>query len=304
MSNQKIATYFTNLEPMGYPFNKEPYAKAYQYLTQKIEELNAELFFVRGMDSYQGAGRFSHSWKFVDGKLVETGALTADVLYDKSNGGTHFPRETGLKIVNPAAINEVCENKQKTYELFPEMSPQTFFLSNVEELLQLKTIFRGKFVLKPHNGDEGNGVLITDDWDQVLSREWDFPLLLQEFLDSSVGIPGVVDSTHDLRLVYIEDELVDAFVRTPAEGKLVCNYSQGGAIQVLELSKVPQSALEFGEVVHSKLRHLAAKSVVSIDMCHTATGWKLIELNDKSGLPTEEDRYHFIDKLAAFLVGF
>jgi hypothetical protein len=122
---KKIAVFFSSSNPLGYPLNKKDYLTAYRELSEEVTALGAEFYVVRGQDSYLGEGSFSNSWQFDGEHVRESGAVVIDALYDKGS----FVPDDSLPTLNSRAVNEICTDKWKTYQAFPEFCPRTILVS-------------------------------------------------------------------------------------------------------------------------------------------------------------------------------
>ena len=300
----KIAVFFLDPLARDYPLDKKEYWISYQELAAEIENLGGEFFVVRGQKTFLGNGKFSKSWQFKNGNLVETGEISVDKIYDKSIDGVEFRGDGRTPILNPKFVNDVCTNKFLTAEIFPEFCPQTFLAKNETEFLEnLKKIRTKKKVAKPVDGDEGKNVFIGDD--EFLKKcPRKFPILLQEFLDSSDGIPGIFRGLHDFRVVAANGEIIFSFFRTPAAGSLISNFSRGGRINFFDKKKIPPEIFPILKKIDEKFAPHGDR-VFGADFVFTKNGPKIIELNSRVGL--QQNSRHpsvkfFKKKLAEILV--
>ena len=157
---------------------------------------------------------------------------------------------------------------------------------------------------KPPVGACGRGVVIAPRG-ELPAQVTEYPLLVQAFIDTSRGIPGLVESTHDLRVVVVGGIVALACVRTPPEGSLVANLDRGGSIRLLDVEGLPSDVFAIVEEVDHSLSRFPER-VYSIDMgLHEEREWKIIELNAPPGMPWPEwgeEAFHYYDVLAAHLV--
>ncbi len=281
---KKIGVFFDAPGYHEYPFDIEEYVVAYDELATEFARQGGQFFIVRGQDTFLGNNRFSRGWRFGNAEFeaVEE-PITLDVIYDKG----HFVSDGASAVLNDRELDDLCVDKWKTCQRFPEYSPHTELVHDEKELrAALKKFPEDRIVFKPKDGEEGKGVIIGSAAD-ILAAESQFPALVQEFIDTSGGIPGIADGLHDLRLHSICGEMVLAFVRTPAEGKLVANVSQGGTETEVPADKVPADVMKIFRDIDSRLSHYP-KRVFCVDLGRGHDGvWKLIELNSKPGLSAD-----------------
>ncbi len=294
---KKIAVFFRKPGAKDYPFTKKGYLEAYQELDKQIRKRGAELYITRDNSTYLGNGKFTKSWQFKENKIVETGEITADHIYDKGE----FQSDEKVPVLNNKFINEVCTDKWKTYQLFKDFCPVTFLVQNENELTEaLKNIPSDKKVIKPLDGEEGRGVFIGNDT-YIKSCEYKFPLLAQEFLDTSSGIPNVYIGMHDLRVVFMNGEIIYAFYRTPPEGALIANLAQGGSLKVIAKKDIPAEIFEITKIIQKNFKN---DYCFGVDIGFVNGKPKIIELNSRVALfsPKRGEEFQmFIEKLAELL---
>lgn len=271
---KKVAVFFKESWINDYPFTKEEYLESYKELDTEIKNLWAEFFIVRDNSTYLGNWNFSNSWKFKNWEIIENWEITIDVIYDK----WEFNTDDTIPVLNNKFVNEVCTDKHKTYEMFTEFCPKTLLVNNEEEFdAALSTIDGDMKVIKPLDGEEWNGVYI---WNSEYLKwcEYIYPLLVQEFLDTSDGIPGIYKWIHDLRLVYINWEIIFSFYRTPPVGTLLANISQWGGVGLIEPKDLPKTVLDISNVVKEKFDW---DYCFGIDIGFVKWKPKIIELNSR-----------------------
>ncbi|MBU0660968.1 ATP-grasp domain-containing protein [Patescibacteria group bacterium] len=297
---KKIAVFFDLAGKLDYPLNKEEYLESYQELAKQVEARGAKFFIVRQHDSYKGNGVFSNSWQFKDGEVVETGEVVIDTLFDK--GARLFPSDGSMTILNNDFVNSVCVDKWKTYELFKQYCPKTIKVENQEELVAAVSEFDGDIkVVKAIWGEGGHDVHIGST-EHVLAQSYEFPVIVQEFIDTSEGIPGVYDGMHDLRIVLINGEIIYSFYRVPQEGEYRANVAQGGELRVIETDKIPMSVYPIIEEIK---KVFDTTYYVGVDIVFLAGKPFIMELNSRVGLfsPARGEVFQtFIERIADMLV--
>ena len=308
---KKIAVFFDQPDFDDYPFDEEEYYKAYHEFAAIIAEKGGAFFITRGDATYLGGMRFRSGWRWSGEQFEKTDEeFQVDVIYDKSKSALTppFRFESETKVLNPNPIVEICNDKFKTHTLFEEISPQITLALDDKQLKKAVRETPGKkMVMKPLNQEGGEGVVIGDA-DKLKSTDKDFPVLVQEFIDTSGGIPKVtgIDSHHDFRMVVIDGEIIQCFARTPPEGSLTANVAQGGESHEIPLAKIPAGARELAEKIDEKF--VSYRRVYSIDVGFDENGTpKLIELNSQPGLFSQERGKQFAEfqkKLADVLLGF
>jgi len=274
---KRIAVFFKHPNIKDYPFTKREYWNSYRELDSEIQKAGGEFYIVRDNSTYLGNGEFSKSWQFKNDDLIETGRIKVDKIYDKGE----FETDGKVDVLNNEFINEVCTNKYKTYQLFEEFCPKTFLVKNENEFLEaLKYLRDEKKVIKPIDGEEGCDVFIGDD-EYLKNCKYKFPMLVQEFLDTSDGIPGIYKGIHDLRLVFINGEIIYSFYRTPPAGKLLANVAQGGKLILIPKEKIPNQVFKISEIIKKNFQN---DYCFGVDIGFVKGEPKIIELNSRVGL--------------------
>ncbi len=296
-----IAVFFEHPGVLDYPFDSARYLNSHIELAAEVEALGGEYRIVRHLDSYEGKGRFARSWRFRDGGVVDNGPLQADVIFDK---GCFTPDDFD-PVFNCRAVNRICTDKWETYGLFEAQSPFSILVRSKADLpAALARVPTDLKVIKPVSGLQGEGVRIGTPADLMVNGI-DMPVIVQEFLDSSGGIPGLVDGVHDFRITLLNGEVICALVRQPPPGQLVAAISRGATMSVIERSSIPQSLLDMAMRVDRRFEGYGQR-LYSVDMAMTPDGPRIIELNSRVALrenKTHPDFRRLKQLLARVLVG-
>lgn len=297
-----IATFFDDPEYHDYPFDSGNYYEdSYIELGLILERKGARAYIVRDQQTYLGNNIFDGGWVFDDGDFKRTEErITADLIYDKG----HFQPDAQAKTLNVKEFDDICTDKYNTYKAFPELFVPTYLARDEEELCTaIENIASHKAVTKPVSDEGGNGILVGDP-EELKDRMRRFPCIVQEFMDTSQGIPGLVDGLHDFRMVTFQGEIVGANIRQPKPGSYLANIAKGGSIFDVALEKIPQEARGIFEKVDTILARFP-KRHYALDVCRRANGdWKMIELNARPGLPerTEMGFSVFMERLSDLLI--
>ncbi len=299
---KKIAVFFNTPGYDSYPFNDRIYVDAYHELAEIVDGLHGQLIIVRGQRSYMHDMTFSASWAYWKGHFSrEDRPVKVDLIFNRSN----FVCDETDTVVNHPDLEEICTDKVKTYHHFAHLSCKTAIVWKRAELAgAIESIPSPLVVAKPVDAEGGKGVFIGPK-DEVHGKIKDFPYILQEFLETSGGIPGIAKGRHDFRMIGIEGEIAAANVREPKEGSYLSNVSQGGIQTFVPLANIPPEAREFFQAVDHELQRFK-KRLFSVDVGRDPHGnWKLIELNSKPGmLPSSlfPEARQFLERTARLLV--
>lgn len=298
---KRIAVFFDAPGFDDYPFDDPEFRQNYHDIAAGLAERGVQFCVARSRDAYLGGTRFSRGWVFSNGAFEPSdGELTADLIWNKE----HFVGDAGIRILNDPAFETLCNDKWRTYTLFPTISPRTDFAKTREELREIlagRTV--EKVVIKPYDGERGLGIYIGPPSNAPIDT-LSVPCIVQEFIDTSAGIPDLVEGHHDFRVIMIGNRVGAAYIRTPPTGSLVANVAQGGKEIPVPLDRIPADALALCKTVDTALQ-LYPDRCYSTDIGRETSGrWLIIELNAKPGPPKPDgsERYRaFIDMLCDYL---
>ena len=260
----------------------------------------------RGPETYKGSGRFVAVLTFNSNRdLIEYGDVKADLVFDKGDRST-FPVDGVLKI-NDIEVDRICNDKLLTAGLFKKYSPVTLAVKTYSSLpSMLKRIASKSIVFKPVDGFGGEGIIIGSAvhiLNSVGPESKFFPAVVQEFIDTSGGLPDITSGVHDLRVIIINGEIEQASIRKPPKGKLIANIKRGGNIQQISTGLLPDKAIELVKVVDNHMKNFGNR-IYSVDMVYDGSYFKLLELNSRPGWPPRSsgaEAESFVDALANLL---
>lgn len=237
---------------------------------------------------------FPRSWTYSDKKWekIET-PIAPDAIFDKVSGKYDYSLfdlkisiSKKIAVVNSPLFRTAFDNKFSQYLCFSEFMPATLLAENRAQFLEsLHNISTEKTVVKEVYGSGGKQVIIKEK--KILKKMADafnYPVILQEFIETS-GVPGMIKNgaVADLRLVYVEEDLVYALSRVAKEGSLHTNFHQGAHAVFVPLEKIPASCLKAAKKIQQKLSFFKSKNY-SLDFMFTKDGHPIfIEMNTTPG---------------------
>ena len=297
-----VAVFFDLPLAEDYPLDIEEYRVSYRQLGQMVAERGGCLYVVRSQSTFVGGNTFSQAWAF-DGDWFThvPGPVTVGLVWNKGL----FAGDATTNVINDPELDRIATDKWETQRLFPDLHPQTRLIrSEADWAKGLAELTSRILVVKPVDGEEGKGVMIRQR-EEIARTPPPFPSILQEFLDTSGGIPGLIGGMHDFRIVMLAGEVALAYIRTPPPGERTANVARGGQEIGVALKDIPAGALELAMAVDAKLTRFSRR-IYTIDMGLNERGrWVLFELNTKPGLtPSEKGECYrvFNGKLADFLL--
>lgn len=299
-----IAFYIRNLDAHKLPFSsRDLYYYSYQEYLLAMKRAGAQAFFVTGNDSYQGNGRFKQAWS-IDAvsevaNFTPVGEIQADIVFDKGGfEGDDVP------VVTDKKLHALLDSKALIYEKFGKYQPASILCHTAEEVVKaMASLKTDMAVIKNPIGSSGKQVYIGLRIELTVPANETYPLLVQEFVDMSEGVPGIAPGVHDLRLLMTGSTVIGATLRQPAPGRLHANVSQGGTEQLLSVDQIPDEVKAIALDIDSQLEDLPR--YYAIDFAKGKQGWVLIELNNKPGLFRESTgplARVFMDKVARYVV--
>lgn len=252
-----------------------------------------DMYIANGKENYSGQMVFQNAYQY-NGEFFQASdkTLKMDAVFDRS-GGMSFPAENiGRKVLNDIYFKRLCNNKNETRKVIGEFMPKSAKIENKNELLkQLETFSKSSLVvLKPAKGMCGKGIVI-DSPEKIAQeniKDGD-EYILQEFIDTSKGIQGIIDGYHDLRVVIVNGKIVLSHVRTPKEGSLLANVAQGGSIKEIPVKDIPQFIVDAVKKIQVIIDEKFDCPLYSIDLgIQNGKEPFVFELNDQIGFPSEQ----------------
>lgn len=288
---KKIVVYFSKEKETDDPFFEFGEKKdVWHELFRRAEKAGLEMYVSGGEESYFSNYIFGNTLKYQKGVFIsQAGKIKADAVYDRS-ASDFFPKaEISHKVLNGREFKDLCWNKKLTYELLGDFMPKSVEISSSKDLkAKLKQFKQSDLVvLKPAKDLGGNGVRI-DYPNNMKNIKIKRNHLLQEFVDTSFGIKGIIKGKHDLRIVIANGKMVLAHVRTPKEGSLLANVAQGGNIKEVSLKKIPEYIMQRISAVQNIIDARFDKPVYSIDLGVYQCKPYIFELNSHIGFPRKD----------------
>ncbi|HEU5187474.1 MAG TPA: hypothetical protein VFT87_03145 [Candidatus Saccharimonadales bacterium] len=265
-------------------YKAEHYRQAYGEIVELLESKGVYTAILMGQGTYEGRGHFSKHWvqvKIPEGLVFEKrGPITVDLVYDKD----HFVTDGQVALINDPRLDQLCWSKEKTYQVLGDFHPKTLQVNTAAELkAALASVPGDKVALKELTGSSGEGVFVGAKQGAV-HAELAYPLLVQEFIETGAGVPGITNKRHDIRVVLANGEPIAATLRTPPEGGLKSNIGYGGEHRLLELSELPQSLLDICQQIDKRVKNYGNFRLYSVDFGLTPFGWRMFEANGMPGV--------------------
>lgn len=291
---KKIVFYFGFPIEEWVPFSTFPYKMGtYSLLIEFLIAQDCECFLAGGRESYLGNGYFSACRRYQPATRSWepcSEPVQADVIFDRTKWLDTFDSSFEERRINTLNFKRFGNDKFRMLGLFQEFTKPFFLVQSEKELsLALQRISsQNLIVAKPVNGIKGRGIFIgTPKEIAAALPSITEPYLIQEFIDTSKGIPNITDTSHDIRFVVANGKIILAALRTPKSGSLLANVAQGGSIKEVDLATLPPVIIEQAEKLQQKIDALFGPAYYSLDFGIEAGVPFLFEINDRIGFPRE-----------------
>ncbi len=256
----------------------------FAYYTEEGRKHELEIYIAKYNWYEDGSLTKAFHWNGEEWEKVHDVKL--DLVYDKfkyDHDTKELKKQIGekLPVLNDLELEEICKDKLRTYELFPDYvgETRTATQQNAEEMFEENE----KLVFKPRYGFAGHGVEILESLGEFEEPEDTENFVLQEFIDTDGVEEWGVEGPHDLRTIVIDGEIQDGnYVRVPDEG-LISNISRGGHQKYVSRDELPESIIEIIEEMKSSFEKYQP-AIFSVDFMFDTEGqpW-IVELNSKPG---------------------
>lgn len=264
------------------------YRPVYEGLFSELIKLGcAPVIVYNQAENYLGSGKFKAYWQVSeeDGKInfvhhqTEIGIA---FLFDKNRF-----KADDVAVTDPSEVREICRDKYLSYLFAPEWHAKSFLIIDQAQLDAFFKSHSNEFVaLKELDSNGGKKVFVGKS--SEYSNSLIFPLLAQEFIDTSVGISGICEGRHDVRLIKYNDRIISFLLRQPPKDGFISNLDFGGNYAELGPSRVPAELVNIAKIIDARF-NTAKDRLYCVDFGNTANGWKIFELNAWPGLKYKSD---------------
>jgi glutathione synthase/RimK-type ligase-like ATP-grasp enzyme len=259
------------------PFSEDYYWQAYQDLMLALKQRGVEVYLVTDEQSYAGNGLFSTAYTITEktslDNLTKVENVSVDIVFDRSD----FVGENVVVINDPYVYN-IGTDKVAMYENFARFQPFSIVCQSHQEIVDAFAAIEGSdIVVKKPVSYGAHDVYIGKKEEVLPTLPDEYPLLVQEFLDTSAGVDGHMTGVHDVRLSMCGGELIGCYIRQARPGSVYSNVSQGGKMLFMNVKDAPPEAVEAAKEVDKLFA--AYPRYFSVDFISTSKGWKMLEIN-------------------------
>jgi hypothetical protein len=277
--SEPIVIFLSIDKPTEFPFYDHTYRDSYARLSEFAYQRNIDLRYVLGEGNYKN-GTFTTYWKIENNEFIHYDhPFKAKLIYIKSR--THiFDNE---RRVNNRFIEEICRDKYKSAQTFPEYFKKTELITH-DTIGVLNSFSTDLVVLKPRYGSSGKDVQVVHKEDIQAHMTSDQEYIAQELIESSEGIDNLVSQMHELRIFVFNGDIKAAYLRLPAKNSYMANISQGATEMQITLEDIPNSTHELKNFVDAKFKTIYPRFYTIDVMYENGKPW-IVELNDMPGVP-------------------
>lgn len=270
--------------PFGSRSRCELYNDVYGYLIQACQRKHLSIAFTTS-DDIIGAGLCKSYWlysKNVWTKVLKNGF--SKVIFDKVSPTT--PQLTAqrnllfsspkVKPFNSPTIHKMFIDKLRTYTslqsfTIPTVALRGTLIKDVDKACMLlkKMIeahphahdFTSAIILKDRFGSGGNLIYKfeknqLDAISKTVKKHSKQSFILQPFMLFDKGyLHNGERVSADIRLIYLQDNIVQTYVRMAKKGGFLCNEHQGGSLEYLNQCDIPQIVITHAKNIVQRLKH-------------------------------------------------
>jgi glutathione synthase/RimK-type ligase-like ATP-grasp enzyme len=295
------------------PFSNKDYQYSYEYFYDLCQKNGIQMYRASYEWYDYEKNIFKHAWIFESkgGKWKKVSNIKPDLIYDKTKARAevYYKKELiGMKyaFINKLTFTQLIDDKLTVSLLFSKWCKKNFLIENKNDLKKYLPKIKTKLaVLKPLIESGGKGIQIANGKDLLAKANIGRTYLLQEFIDSSKGVPGLSRQMHDLRLVFINDKVIYSYIREPQAGSYLANLAQGGKLIIVPKSKLPKSLFPIIKYANELFQAFNPR-IYSIDFMfdENKKPW-IVELNSMPGLFfTPEEKKSMLGMYAELLSVF
>jgi len=235
------------------------------YLKLDSQENFASKGFER-MFLYQGGKKFD----------LKSQEIIVDVVFNRSRE-IYFQLFCD-RVCNSFEFKSVSKDKYLSYLFLKEYCPKTFLIDDQIETRLNEIVSLDKIILKPRNLSGGKGIEVFNLLEVVDRKAFiedlisKYPnFLIQEFKETKKGIPGIINSRHDIRVQVCDKKISFVYIRVPKDEEYLANVSQGGSVAKYVDFEI------FEDFIQKKIREIIKKISTKYPNSHYAIDFGISE---------------------------
>lgn len=275
--NHKVASSFNFSN--NKPFLLTKHERDYRNFIEEADKKYRLKLFICHFNDFD-KGLVTSAWTIDKGNWTKFKQIKYDVILDKCpltnqrlSEIRNWLNENKYNVFNKVELTEYCNDKLN-YSRIPlkYLIPTFSFRSKALELLdfanpKFEDFKKDLFVVKPRFGYGGDDVKFYDrEAFLSLKTKQNPDTIIQPFLCTENGVPGTfIKSKHDLRLILLNGQIIQAYVRLPQTDSLASNSRYGSKLEYLDLVTIPKRIKSFAFEVDKYFHHYSPR-LYSIDV--------------------------------------
>ena len=250
----------------------EEYNNVYAYFLKKCHQSGLIAGFTTSTDII-GPGFCRSFWQLIDTDWVKINSpCYSTLIFDKFSPTKTKGKllrqllfsSTKIKPFNDPDLFNLFFDKQKTYEKLPRHSITTVSLKNktLSGLKKSRLALAKLTQAHPFSADFSSDIIIKDrfgaggrrvykfkpnkpqDILDIFSKKTHVSYIIQPFAKFNRGFSYNNRSTStDIRLIYLNNKIIQSYIRVAKPGEFRCNEHKGGLLTYLPLNKLPQTLI-------------------------------------------------------------
>ena len=256
-------------------------------VSRYLKQLGCNYAVVLKDTPYLDNGHFQYYYKVMNAqgwlKLINQ-PIKADVIFNKGGFADH---PNCPKLVNSRQFLSVGGDKIRQAEVFKDLMPKTEVVYSYAQAVNYLRSRPKRLVVKPPNLNGGKGIQFVEKPQHlVVDDDHQPPFVIQDFIETDIGIPQLVSGRHDLRIYMLNKLPIYMSIRTPTGDKLAANTKQGGQISYYRADKIPTEVKRLCQIIDKRLKPYGRRFYSSDFVRDNQGAWWLLEINARPAMPT------------------
>ena len=286
IANSAKDEHYKEKSPFSSKGDYESYNESYNYFLMKCKERGIKVAFTTSKDII-GSGIFQSFWVYNKKWVRKYGKAYSKIIFDKFTP-ENIKQKNKLKLLtssksvhmfNNKKIINLFQNKLNTSKHFKKFTIPTVEIINhsKQKIVSAKNKLDKLLKNHKHKFDFNNGYLIKDkigaggfkiykvDFDKKGIKEIMkcykpdinnkfLSYILQPFINCKNSfVFGKHKGLLDLRLIILNNKIIQTYIRIAKKGKFKCNIHQGGNLFYVSKKAIPQDVLKMSKKIIKKL---------------------------------------------------
>ncbi|KKQ75676.1 MAG: hypothetical protein US96_C0007G0024 [Candidatus Woesebacteria bacterium GW2011_GWB1_38_5b] len=248
------------------------YNNAYAYFLEMCAQNNLSAAFTTTRDLLPGKV-FKAYWVYRNSKWSKVNKkCRSRLVFDKfSSNRDYLFLNSQIKSFTSPTLFSVFFDKQKTYQYLKDFTVPTVPLLSTDKLAIQKALMTLKMLiaLHPNNSDFASEIIVKDRFGaggnkiyvigkvrqcseilKILNQHRNTSFIIQPFTKFENGFKYKnYNGFIDIRLIYLKNKVIQAYIRVAKPKDFRCNEHQGGILEYIPLADIPKKVLGFSKQI-------------------------------------------------------